>query len=60
MQGVQLLCKVGDTLTLLVCHGFNTSTTVPSEVSLGVTVNPFGVGIGYRTFWKGSPPSTRS
>jgi protein scribble len=32
-EAVQLLRSVGDTLTVLVCDGFDTSTTIALEVS---------------------------
>lgn len=32
-EAVQLLRNVGDTLTVLVCDGFDTSTNMPPEVS---------------------------
>ncbi|XP_012503564.1 PREDICTED: protein scribble homolog isoform X4 [Propithecus coquereli] len=47
-EAVQLLRSVGDTLTVLVCDGFDTSTTTALEVSPGVIANPFAAGIGHR------------
>nr|XP_020025927.1 protein scribble homolog isoform X9 [Castor canadensis] len=47
-EAVQLLRSVGDTLTVLVCDGFDTSTTIALEVSPGVIANPFAAGIGHR------------
>ncbi|XP_069322899.1 protein scribble homolog isoform X7 [Eulemur rufifrons] len=47
-EAVQLLRSVGDTLTVLVCDGFDTSTTPALEVSPGVIANPFAAGIGHR------------
>ncbi|XP_059757187.1 protein scribble homolog isoform X8 [Balaenoptera ricei] len=44
-EAVQLLRSVGDTLTVLVCDGFDTSAP---EVSPGVIANPFAAGIGRR------------
>ncbi|XP_066873754.1 protein scribble homolog isoform X3 [Kogia breviceps] len=44
-EAVQLLRSVGDTLTVLVCDGFDTSTP---EVSPGIIANPFAAGIGRR------------
>ncbi|XP_043340157.1 protein scribble homolog isoform X11 [Cervus elaphus] len=46
-EAVQLLRSVGDTLTVLVCDGFDTSTATP-EVSPGVIANPFAAGLGRR------------
>ncbi|CAI9154974.1 unnamed protein product [Rangifer tarandus platyrhynchus] len=46
-EAVQLLRSVGDTLTVLVCDGFDTSTAAP-EVSPGVIANPFAAGLGRR------------
>ncbi|XP_059528380.1 protein scribble homolog isoform X3 [Myotis daubentonii] len=45
-EAVQLLRSAGDTLTVLVCDGFDTSAA-PAEVSPGVIANPFA-GIGRR------------
>ncbi|XP_055482315.1 protein scribble homolog isoform X2 [Psammomys obesus] len=45
-EAVQLLRSVGDTLTVLVCDGFDTSTA--PEVSPGVIANPFAAGLGHR------------
>ncbi|XP_026638338.1 protein scribble homolog isoform X2 [Microtus ochrogaster] len=47
-EAVQLLRSVGDTLTVLVCDGFDTSTTTAMEVSPGVIANPFAAGLGHR------------
>ncbi|XP_037588408.1 protein scribble homolog isoform X5 [Cebus imitator] len=47
-EAVQLLRSVGDTLTVLVCDGFDASTTAALEVSPGVIANPFAAGIGHR------------
>uniref|UniRef100_A0A8C6RQ71 Scribbled planar cell polarity n=1 Tax=Nannospalax galili TaxID=1026970 RepID=A0A8C6RQ71_NANGA len=47
-EAVQLLRSVGDTLTVLVCDGFDTGTTVALEVSPGVIANPFAAGLGHR------------
>ncbi|XP_060053822.1 protein scribble homolog isoform X4 [Erinaceus europaeus] len=47
-EAVQLLRSVGDTLTVLVCDGFDASTPTVPEVSPGVIVNPFAAGIGRR------------
>ncbi|XP_059983631.1 protein scribble homolog isoform X14 [Lagenorhynchus albirostris] len=44
-EAVQLLRSVGDTLTVLVCDGFDTSTP---EVSPGIIANPFAAGMGRR------------
>uniref|UniRef100_A0A8C6E9S5 Protein scribble homolog n=1 Tax=Moschus moschiferus TaxID=68415 RepID=A0A8C6E9S5_MOSMO len=46
-EAVQLLRSVGDTLTVLVCDGFDTSAATP-EVSPGVIANPFAAGLGRR------------
>ncbi|XP_060978998.1 protein scribble homolog isoform X5 [Dama dama] len=46
-EAVQLLRSVGDTLTVLVCDGFDTNTATP-EVSPGVIANPFAAGLGRR------------
>ncbi|XP_065759017.1 protein scribble homolog isoform X2 [Muntiacus reevesi] len=46
-EAVQLLRSVGDTLTVLVCDGFDTSTATP-EVSPGVIANPFAADLGRR------------
>ncbi|KAI4539956.1 hypothetical protein MG293_010351 [Ovis ammon polii] len=46
-EAVQLLRSVGDTLTVLVCDGFDTSAATP-EVSPGIIVNPFAAGLGRR------------
>ncbi|XP_039109961.1 protein scribble homolog isoform X2 [Hyaena hyaena] len=45
-EAVRLLRGVGDTLTVLVCDGFDTAA--PAEVSPGVIANPFAAGIGRR------------
>uniref|UniRef100_A0A8C2YQF9 Protein scribble homolog n=1 Tax=Chinchilla lanigera TaxID=34839 RepID=A0A8C2YQF9_CHILA len=47
-EAVQLLRSVGDTLTVLVCDGFDTSATTALEVSPGVIANPFAAGISHR------------
>ncbi|XP_074172608.1 protein scribble homolog isoform X6 [Rhinolophus sinicus] len=47
-EAVQLLRGAGDTLTVLVCDGFDTSTSPASEVSPGVIANPFAAGLGRR------------
>ncbi|XP_021106354.1 protein scribble homolog isoform X3 [Heterocephalus glaber] len=47
-EAVQLLRGVGDTLTVLVCDGFDTSATTALEVSPGVIANPFAAGISHR------------
>ncbi|XP_053414400.1 protein scribble homolog isoform X2 [Nycticebus coucang] len=47
-EAVQLLRSVGDTLTVLVCDGFDTSTTSALEVSPGVIANPFAAGVSQR------------
>uniref|UniRef100_G1QNR7 Protein scribble homolog n=1 Tax=Nomascus leucogenys TaxID=61853 RepID=G1QNR7_NOMLE len=47
-EAVQLLRGVGDTLTVLVCDGFDASTAAALEVSPGVIANPFAAGIGHR------------
>nr|XP_044998815.1 protein scribble homolog isoform X2 [Jaculus jaculus] len=47
-EAVQLLRSVGDTLTVLVCDGFDTSITTALEVSPGVIANPFAAGLGHR------------
>ncbi|XP_062935398.1 protein scribble homolog isoform X3 [Cynocephalus volans] len=47
-EAVQLLRSAGDTLTVLVCDGFDTSTTATLEVSPGVIANPFAAGIAHR------------
>ncbi|XP_047583483.1 protein scribble homolog isoform X5 [Lutra lutra] len=47
-EAVQLLRGVGDTLTVLVCDGFDASPVVPAEVSPGVIANPFAAGLGRR------------
>ncbi|XP_026987906.1 protein scribble homolog isoform X8 [Sagmatias obliquidens] len=44
-EAVQLLRSVGDTLTVLVCDGFDTSAP---EVSPGIIANPFAAGMGRR------------
>ncbi|XP_032465918.1 protein scribble homolog isoform X14 [Phocoena sinus] len=44
-EAVQLLRSVGDTLTVLVCDGFDASAP---EVSPGIIANPFAAGIGRR------------
>ncbi|XP_036904681.1 protein scribble homolog isoform X10 [Sturnira hondurensis] len=43
-EAVQLLRSAGDTLTVLVCDGFDTSSVTPTEVSPGVIANPFAAG----------------
>uniref|UniRef100_A0A287D8M4 Protein scribble homolog n=1 Tax=Ictidomys tridecemlineatus TaxID=43179 RepID=A0A287D8M4_ICTTR len=47
-EAVQLLRSVGDSLTVLVCEGFDTSATTALEVSPGVIANPFAAGISHR------------
>ncbi|XP_057592704.1 protein scribble homolog isoform X8 [Hippopotamus amphibius kiboko] len=47
-EAVQLLRSAGDTLTVLVCDGFDTSATAAPEVSPGIIANPFAAGIGRR------------
>uniref|UniRef100_A0A5F4WE88 Protein scribble homolog n=1 Tax=Callithrix jacchus TaxID=9483 RepID=A0A5F4WE88_CALJA len=47
-EAVQLLRGVGDTLTVLVCDGFDASTSAALEVSPGVIANPFAAGISHR------------
>ncbi|XP_069882184.1 protein scribble homolog isoform X2 [Dipodomys merriami] len=47
-EAVQLLRSVGDSLTVLVCDGFDTSAAAGLEVSPGVIANPFAAGIGHR------------
>ncbi|XP_039701940.1 protein scribble homolog isoform X3 [Pteropus medius] len=47
-EAVQLLRGAGDSLSMLVCDGFDASTPAPSEVSPGVIANPFAAGIGRR------------
>ncbi|XP_032616568.1 protein scribble homolog isoform X7 [Hylobates moloch] len=47
-EAVQLLRGVGDTLTVLVCDGFDASSAAALEVSPGVIANPFAAGIGHR------------
>ncbi|XP_006879307.1 PREDICTED: protein scribble homolog isoform X2 [Elephantulus edwardii] len=47
-EAVQLLRAVGDTLTVLVCDGFDCSTANALEVSPGVIANPFAAGISRR------------
>ncbi|XP_074208813.1 protein scribble homolog isoform X16 [Camelus bactrianus] len=47
-EAVQLLRSVGDSLTVLVCDGFDTSTAAPPEVSPGIIANPFAAGMGRR------------
>ncbi|KAF3822823.1 hypothetical protein GH733_008197 [Mirounga leonina] len=47
-EAVRMLRGVGDTLTVLVCDGFDSSTAVPAEVSPGVIANPFAAGLGRR------------
>uniref|UniRef100_H0XLT4 Protein scribble homolog n=1 Tax=Otolemur garnettii TaxID=30611 RepID=H0XLT4_OTOGA len=47
-EAVQLLRSVGDTLTVLVCDGFDTNTTSALEVSPGVIANPFAAGVSQR------------
>ncbi|KAM8786485.1 protein scribble homolog [Rhynchonycteris naso] len=47
-EAVQMLRSAGDSLSVLVCDGFDTSTTAPAEVSPGVIANPFAAGIGRR------------
>jgi len=47
-EAVRMLRGVGDTLTVLVCDGFDTATAVPAEVSPGVIANPFAAGLGRR------------
>lgn len=44
-EAVQLLRAVGDSLTVLVCDGFDTSTAAPAEVSPApVSAPPWGPG----------------
>ncbi|KAM9198404.1 protein scribble homolog isoform 2-T2 [Dugong dugon] len=47
-EAAQLLRSVGDTLTVLVCDGFDSSAAAALEVSPGVIANPFAAGIGRR------------
>nr|XP_036879223.1 protein scribble homolog isoform X6 [Manis javanica] len=47
-EAVQLLRGVGDSLTVLVCDGFDASTTPAPEVSPGVIANPFAAGVSRR------------
>ncbi|KAM6171478.1 protein scribble homolog isoform 2-T2 [Erethizon dorsatum] len=47
-EAVQLLRSVGDTLTVLVCDGFDTSAATALEVSPVVIANPFAAGISHR------------
>ncbi|KAK2494885.1 hypothetical protein MC885_015915 [Smutsia gigantea] len=47
-EAVQLLRSAGDSLTVLVCDGFDASTTPAPEVSPGVIANPFAAGISRR------------
>ncbi|XP_037659426.1 LOW QUALITY PROTEIN: protein scribble homolog [Choloepus didactylus] len=47
-EAVQLLRAVGDTLTVLVCDGFDASSPA-LEVSPGVIANPFAAGVGRRS-----------
>ncbi|XP_045716758.1 protein scribble homolog isoform X3 [Phyllostomus hastatus] len=48
-EAVQLLRGAGDTLTVLVCDGFDTGSVTPSEGSPGVIANPFAAGAGRRS-----------
>ncbi|XP_074118342.1 protein scribble homolog isoform X27 [Sminthopsis crassicaudata] len=45
-EAVQLLRGVGDTLTVLVCDGFDPVAAAALEMSPGVIANPFAAGIG--------------
>ncbi|XP_037855951.1 protein scribble homolog isoform X12 [Chlorocebus sabaeus] len=47
-EAVQLLRGVGDTLTVLVCDGFDAGSSAALEVSPGVIANPFAAGISHR------------
>lgn len=43
-----MLCSVGDIFIVFVCDGFDISIIIVLEVFLGVIVNLFVVGFGYR------------
>ncbi|XP_075067656.1 protein scribble homolog isoform X13 [Mixophyes fleayi] len=45
-EAVQALRGVGDTLLVLVCDGFDPSSSVSIEASPGVIANPFATGLG--------------
>ncbi|XP_056678823.1 protein scribble homolog isoform X36 [Monodelphis domestica] len=45
-EAVQLLRGVGDTLTVLVCDGFDPVAAAALEMSPGIIANPFAAGIG--------------
>ncbi|XP_078009986.1 protein scribble homolog isoform X16 [Phascolarctos cinereus] len=45
-EAVQLLRGVGDTLTVLVCDGFDPVAAAALELSPGVIANPFAAGVG--------------
>ncbi|XP_044525635.1 protein scribble homolog [Gracilinanus agilis] len=45
-EAVQLLRGVGDTLTVLVCDGFDPVAAAALEMSPGIIANPFATGIG--------------
>uniref|UniRef100_A0A2K5M1Z7 Protein scribble homolog n=1 Tax=Cercocebus atys TaxID=9531 RepID=A0A2K5M1Z7_CERAT len=47
-EAVQLLRGVGDTLTVLVCDGFDAGSSAALEMSPGVIANPFAAGISHR------------
>lgn len=47
-EAVQLLRGVGDTLTVLVCDGFQAGSATALEVSPGVIANPFAASLGHR------------
>ncbi|XP_011793442.1 PREDICTED: protein scribble homolog isoform X2 [Colobus angolensis palliatus] len=47
-EAVQLLRGVGDTLTVLVCDGFDAGSSAALEVSPGVIANPFAAGVSHR------------
>ncbi|XP_058515848.1 protein scribble homolog isoform X2 [Ochotona princeps] len=47
-EAVQLLRGVGDTLTVLVCDGFQVGSATALEVSPGVIANPFAASLGHR------------
>lgn len=53
-EAVQLLRSAGDTLTVLVCDGFDTGTSPPSEVSA------LSTGCGVITSWPRVAPDGRS
>ncbi|KAF6101030.1 scribble planar cell polarity protein [Phyllostomus discolor] len=48
-EAVQLLRGAGDSLTVLVCDGFDPGSVAPSEGSPGVIANPFAAGVGRRS-----------